>query len=523
MKNMSRRGFVKDMATAGAGLALTSFSAGAGKAHAEPDGKPNILLIFTDQHRLSAVGAYGQTVCRTPHIDRLASEGVRFENVYTTCPVCSPARGTIMTGQFPHRHGITTNIHQLGCCIHELEDRPTLLSRRLEAAGYSLGYSGKWHLGSKVSKAFGGTTNYPFLPKDVGFEGQNFPGHGGGGFKYPEYREYLAKSGYKHVVKPWSEPTKKIWPMGELEGPLESTVPYFLAENTISLIDSFKSRGAPFFIWHNFWGPHGPFCATKDYIDSYRDIEIPEWPNFHWPSRAIGGPHHVKIHPDHESLDWEDWAMSLRYYYAFTSLIDDQIGRMIAHLEETGQLENTIIIFTSDHGQTLGSHGGLTDKGWHHFEETHRIPLIVRFPHRAHAGKVLSELVSLSDIYPTVLDMAGEAWEEKNIDGASLLPLINGKADNWRDRVVTEFGGVNDLATTMRTLRWKNLKYGFNVTNEDELYDLETDPYEMTNQIDHPDYQDALRELRQRMTEWMRTSRDGALRMFRTLMRYQKR
>jgi len=142
---------------------------------------PNILLILTDQHRLSAVGAYGNTVCQTPHIDQLAGDGIRFENAYTTCPVCSPARATIMTGQYPNTHGITSNVHNIGCTINEIRDQPGLLSRRLQAAGYSLGYTGKWHLGTDSPTLFG-SPNRPTLPKDVGFEGQNFPGHGNGGF-----------------------------------------------------------------------------------------------------------------------------------------------------------------------------------------------------------------------------------------------------------------------------------------------------------------------------------------------------
>ncbi|RKY90864.1 hypothetical protein DRQ15_06405, partial [candidate division KSB1 bacterium] len=214
----------------------------------------NVLLILTDQHRLSAVGAYGSTPCRTPNIDRLAHQGVRFENAYTVCPVCSPTRATIMTGQYPHAHGVTSNVTALGCSVHELEDRPSLLSRRLETAKYSLGYSGKWHLGTDERTIFG-RSNHPCLPRDVGFEGQNFPGHGSGGFNYPEYRQYLSEKGLQHKVKR-EEGTKVTTYAGELEGPLESTVPYFLAENTISLIDRFAQRNRPFFIWHNFWGPH---------------------------------------------------------------------------------------------------------------------------------------------------------------------------------------------------------------------------------------------------------------------------
>ncbi|MCD4824887.1 MAG: sulfatase-like hydrolase/transferase [Phycisphaerae bacterium] len=472
--------------------------------------KPNVLFIFTDQHRLSAIGAYGETPCRTPNLNRLAREGVRFEKAYTTCPVCSPARGTILTGQYPHSHGICSNVHNLGCSIHELEDRPELLSRKLEAEGYSLGYTGKWHLGTDNDSAYGGT-NTQSLPSTVGFEGQDFPGHGNGGFGYPEYKAYLEENGFEHKIKPWTDDSSHIWVSGELEGPVESTVPYFLVENTISLMKDFQKRDDPFFIWHNFWGPHSPYYVPKEFIDMYRDVEIPPWPNYEWPSRSIPGPHHVKIHPDQEHLSWEDWAMEIRYYYAFTTLIDHQIGRLYEHMEAEGLLDNTVIIFAADHGETLGSHGGLTDKGWHHFEETHRIPFIIRFPDGNGKGKVIKDFATLADFYPTVLELAGgRCDDDSNIHGRSLLPLIDGTADDWPDIAVTEFGGVNQSATTQRTIRHGDIKYGYNCTNEDELYDLAVDPNETRNLIHHPDYHDRANEMRHRLMDWMRETGDPA-------------
>lgn len=475
--------------------------------------QPNILFIFTDQHRLSAVGAYGETPCKTPNIDKLAKEGILFKNTYTTCPVCSPARASIMTGKFPHSHGISTNINQLGCSIHSLEDNPELLSRKLEKANYSLGYSGKWHLGSKQKTTPFGTISKPSLPVTVGFEGQNFPDHGGGGFGYPEYKQYLKENGFEHKVKDWAEKTKLIWPAGELEGPEESTVPYFLTENTINMIDDFSKRKKPFFIWHNFWGPHGPFYTTKKYLDMYRDVDIPEWPNYTWPASSIPGLHHAKIHPEQENLKWDDWAMMIRYYYAFTTMLDDQIGRMIEHLKNKGLMENTVIIFSSDHGQTLGSHGGLVDKGWHHFEETHRIPLIMRFP-ESNKGYTVEELVSLVDIYPTIVDIADSNQECPESQGKSLLPLIEKKGEWKRDCVVTEFNGLAHSLTTQRTLRQGNWKYAYNNCADSELYDLENDPYEMHNLINKESCKEIIMELEKCLINWMKETKDPALYRF---------
>lgn len=481
--------------------------------------RPNILFIFTDQHRLAALGCYGETPCRTPHIDSLAQDGIRFETAYTVCPVCSPSRATIMTGQYPHAHGICSNVHNLGCSVHELADRPELLSRRLQVAGYRCGYSGKWHLGTDADVVFGGRST-PSLPEDVGFQGQNFPGHGGGGFGYPEYKAYLAEHGFEHRVTRLDNRPIPVMRYGVLEGPVESTVPHFLAEHTIGMIDEITASDKPFFIWHNFWGPHAPYYSPREFYDQYRDVEIPEWPNFRWPAGEINAPHRVKLHPQAEKLTWEDWAEGIRHYYAFTSLIDQQIGRIVNHLDERGLRGNTIIIFAADHGETLGSHGGLTDKGWHHFEEIQRIPFIVWMPRQLlgnglKPGTVLGEWVSLADVYPTILDLAGAEYSPSTIHGRSLVPLLRGETAPWRDKVFVEFNGVNSIGTSMVSVRVGDLKYGWNCSNTDELYDLEDDPYEMRNLIHDPPHAGHVREMRELIAEWMEETGYSGILMYR--------
>ena len=493
--------------------------------------KPNILLLFTDQHRLSAVGAYGSTPCLTPNIDGLASEGVRFENVYTTCPVCTPARASIITGQLPHNHGMVQNIEDKYTPVHELSDGPNLLSRQLQRAGYKLGYTGKWHLGSKYTKKLNAPI-CPCLPKDVGFEGHNFPGHGNGGWNFPEFRNYLKLRGLEHKVKPWLESTTPYRAQeygGILEQSLEGTVPYYLAENTIDMIDHITNDGRPFFIWHNFWGPHSPYFVIEEYLDLYRNEEIPEWPNYRWPAREIQGPHQFSITPQllwlGKDLKWEDWAMAIRYYYAFTTLIDGQIGRIIDHLRQRKILENTVVVFTADHGESLGDHGGIYNKGWTHFEETHRIPLIIKMPDAHASNRVVKELVSLADIYPTIMEMAGlqsytlppaavPADYPYNTavrpDGMSLMPLIRGNQVKWRKLVVSEFHGLYDNMCMMRTCRCGKYKYGYTFLGRDELYDLEQDPYEMNNLIDEPRYSDVLENLRMHLWEHMEQTNDSA-------------
>ena len=465
--------------------------------------RPNVLLILTDQHRLSALGAYGETPCRTPNLDRLASESIRFETAYTPCPVCSPARASIITGRYPHSHGITSNVHNLGCSVHELPDRRDLLSRQLQQAGYQCGYTGKWHLGTGKTEAFGAPVT-PSLPSSVGFTGQDFPGHGNGGFKFPEYSEYLNSRGLIHKVDtshcPW--PGKAPMPYGILQGGEESTVPYFLTENTISLLEQFASSREPFFMWHNFWGPHSPYYATGEMYDLYRDVQIPPWPNFDWDPSDDRYAHSLKMHPRKDETCWEDWEEAVRHYYAFTTMIDRQAGRLLDYLDASGLAENTVVIFSADHGETLGSHGGLTDKGWHHFEEIQRIPFIIRLPsalagENLRAGTVHEAHVSLLDIYPTVLELAGIS--PPNCHGHSIIPLLRGEQSFIREEDIVEFFGVNNLSTTMITLRKGRFKYGWNASNRDELYNLEEDPWETENLLDHYNYKEIKSEMRERI------------------------
>jgi len=469
--------------------------------------KPNILLIVTDQHRLSGIGCYGDTPCKTPNIDRLAREGTRFETAYTPFPVCSPARASIITGQYAHKHGLSANSHTIGASVHSIVDRPQLLSRRLQTNGYFCGYTGKWHLGDQRETIFN-TPNFQSLPSSVGFTGQDFPGHGNGGHHYPEYQNYLKENGYEIEYTHQEEFAIGVR-LGRFDAPAEATVPYFLTNHTIELIDQAED---PFFIWHNFWGPHEPYDIPESYYEMYKDVAIPQWANFEWASREIAGPHQIKVHAEGDQLEWADWEEALRHYYAFTTLIDEQIGRLYEHLEATNKLDNTIIIFTADHGETLGSHGGMTDKGWSFFEEIQRVPFIVCHPN-GQRNVVRDEFISLVDLYPTILDYAG--IEATDHHGLSLRPLVKGESIAWRDSVVTEFFGLGGLSANMISIRQGNMKYGWNASGNDELYDFDTDPHEMVNQISNEDYADSLQNLRQALDTWMIDTKYKGISMYR--------
>lgn len=454
--------------------------------------KKNILLFVTDEHRLSGIGAYGKTPCKTPNIDRLAEQGVLFENTYTTCPLCSPARASLLTGLHIHSHGLTANEGEMGCGNARIPDSPNLLGRKLEANGYNCGYNGKWHISGVIN------------PTDCGFVGYNYPGHGSGGHYYGDYKKYVQALGYEWKIKPHKTDGEKITGFGITDFPEEATVSHYLANNTIEMIDELSEKEKPFFIWHNDWGPHGEHWVPQEYYDMYKDVEIPKWGNFDWKSENPYFPVTLmKAVPNNEQFTWDDYAEVIRHYYAFCTLIDDQVGRIVNHLEEKGLLEDTVIIFTSDHGETLGSHGGLTDKGWSHFEEIQRIPLIVSDPD-GNKEKVVSEFASLIDVYATICDYADANYS--NSQGHSLLQFIEKepqKVTRWRDCVFVEFFGLGGCATNMVTCRKENLKYGWTCSNKDELYDLSKDPDELHNLIEDPAYAEDIEYLRKCMYTFM--------------------
>lgn len=467
--------------------------------------QPNVIIFFTDQHRLSGIGCYGETACRTPNIDQLAATGNRFETAYTCCPLCSPARASLMTGVHVHAHGMLSNNFEYGTCMANLPDGDHLLPRKLLAAGYRCGYTGKWHLGGPRDAWFGAKQDAS-LPTTRGFEMiENDPHEG-----------YLARNGYAYEPKPTSE----YFSCARYDGPVEASISHWLGDQTLSLIDRFADDSKPFFIMHSDPGPHTGYTAPQELYESYLDADIPPWPNFDWDSRGINGPHQVKIHPKKETLQWEDYADALRHYYARCTLIDMQLGRIREHLAERGLLDNTLIIFTSDHGETLGSHGCLLDKGWHHFEETHRIGMVMSGPGVTTPGRVLPQWASLLDVYPTILDAAGADLDSAAVHGRSLTPLLRGEEPPWRDEIFTEFFGLGNLPGTLLTCRHGDLKYGWNCANWDELYDLAADPHETSNVAQDPAYADSLRSMRERTAAFMERTGHKSLGQFRTTRLY---
>lgn len=492
--------------------------------------RPNILFIQTDQHLATTLGCYGSTICQTPHIDALAQEGVLFQNAYASCPICTPARASIQTGLYPSKHGMQTNIYSPGCMIHELPDNPGLLSRRLESVGYQRGFTGKWHLGfgdnarehpefkhhAQATPMLTFVAHKGSLPTTVGYTGDDFPGHGGIGMDAPQYRQYLKDRGIELRVRKFIDHYPHNF---EVLSGLESSVTYFLTEQAIQHMDGFISgANEPFYYNLNYWGPHGPYHAPTEYLDLYREDSIPPWASWNDDQKQKPPIHNAHRTETTADWKWEDYETLLRTYFASITEIDHQVGRMVKFLREQGQYENTMIIFGADHGDSVGVHRGLTDKSLFMYEETNRIPLIIKEAGVAgRAGEREERFAGTCDLYSTILDYAGVALEEAERDGKSLRPLLDGSATEWRDCIVTEASGLDFIQYTQRALRWSHYKYVFNCGDPDELYDLEADPHEVINLAFSPDHQELLLEGRLKLDAWLGATGDGLQERFRRL------
>ena len=454
----------------------------------------NILLILTDQHRYDIVGANGSAICQSPHIDRLAAGGVNFQQAYSICGLCSPSRASIYTGVLPHHHGITRNTESLQAGIHIPDDMPTL-AERLREHGYRSYFAGKWHVGAQP-------------PTSRGFIGMDISGYGAIR-SHPDYLSYLERNG---LEEPQVTPVGIGWAnnlllAGTMSGPVEASIPYFLAEKTIEYLEDAVAHGEPFFLALNFWGPHAPYFPCEPYATMYEPASIPPWGNF--VDDFAGKPPIYRRYRDafigegNPLRSWEECAQWAALYFGYATQIDAQIGRVLDALERPGLADETAVIFSADHGDLTGAHGGMQDKGGMLVQEVYHIPLIARLPGSPARGVTTDLHCSNLDLAATILDIAGCSIPD-NLDSRSLLPILRGETPaGWPDHVVAEYFG-HHFTYEARMVVHAGFKYIYEPAAIDELYDLRADPWELHNLIDSPAHHGILRACRERLIWWMK-------------------
>lgn len=463
--------------------------------------RPNVLMIMTDQQRSDGFGAAGNSMIRTPNMDRLAAEGVRCTSFFVSNPFCTPSRASFLTGRYPHAHRAWDN----GVTVPE--DTVTLPGRFAEH-GYHTALIGKGHLGTHQSE--GNPDSFTALEQPwfadwhgpyYGFQeawltsGHNQPAGHYGLWLREHHPGSLALFGPEAALKPGTG-APMSWKSAL---PAEHHASTWIGDQTVSFLE--RNRGRPFFLQVSFPDPHMPFCPPAPYHDMYRleDVPMPRRrpgelddkpPHFdafrHGRVEGFGG----RPGPDLSRMTDDQIREIVAHTYGMISLIDDNLGRIVASLETLGLLDDTLIVFSTDHGELLGDHW-LVGKGPFHYDALIKIPLLWRLPGGRPAGRTVEGLMSNVDVAPTILDYAGLP-PLPDTQGRSMLPLLQGEDEGLgRDRVLVEFEWrfIPGLRLkTIRTHRHKLTVYAGRPYGE--LYDLEDDPDEFVNRWHDPAYAD---------------------------------
>lgn len=423
--------------------------------------RPNILLIMTDQHQAEALSIAGSTDLSTPNLDKLAQQGVRFKNAYVTFPLCTPSRSSIMTGKMPHALGVNSNENDEKSM--RPEDKKNGLGNVLKEAGYDCAYGGKWH------------AHEAEMVEGNGFE--------------------------------------KIADFGDIG----------LAEKCISFLSERKENEKPFFLVASFDNPHNICEWARNQPLSYGNVpipssaELPELPvNFlkstTFPEALlIEQTASKRIYPTARYSE-NDWRQYRHTYYRLVEKVDQEIGKIIDAIADLGLGDNTMIIFTSDHGDGNASHG------WNQktalYQESVKVPFIVTYNGiELPKNKVNDKLISNGlDLYPTILDYANVSVP-KDLLGESLKPLLEGKKEKEKREFVvveTKFGGKKAYGTMGRALidkKYKYILYSWG-KNREQLFDLENDPYEINNLVGLESHSKKIDEYRQKLLDWCRETND---------------
>lgn len=362
---------------------------------------PNMLLFMTDQHRVDTLPCYGNQVVRTPTLDELAAHGTVFDRFHTPTAICTPARASLVTGQAPFRHKLLANYERNVGYREDLDPDHVTFSRDLRDAGYNVGLAGKWHVGLHRTAA------------DFGFDALHMHGWHNP-VDLPEYVQYLAERG----LPPYrlTDEIRGTFPNGSpgnllaarLDQPVEATFEHFLADLAIDRLREYAAdhhaTGRPFFLATMFFGPHLPYNIPAEYFDLYDPdrIELP-------PSIAetfLGKPPVQRNYSAHWTFDTMDESVSRKLiaaYWGYVTMIDHEIGRIVAAARELGVYDDSAVFFTADHGEFTGSHR-LHDKGPAMYEDIYRVPGLARLP--GGPAQRRGEFADLLDLTATIRDLA---------------------------------------------------------------------------------------------------------------------
>ena len=449
--------------------------------------RPNVVFILTDDQRADALGCMGHPHLKTPHIDRLAKEGILFKNHFCTTSLCSPSRASILGGLYAHSHGVVNNFTDYP------KDLPTF-PRQLQSRGYTTAYIGKWHMGEDDDS------------KRPGFD--HFVTHRGQG-KYFD-TEFRTNDGERKVVPG-----------------------YYTTVVTDMALDWMKAQEdgeKPFLLMLGHKAPHSFYFPEKKYEKSFDHVRVPypvtafrldDKPK--WISQRLSTWHGIygplfdwrKEFPDTSAAGMLDFEKMVRAYWGTLLSVDDSVGRLYAYLKKIGQLDNTLFIFTSDNGLLEGEHG-MVDKRTGH-EPSLRIPLVVRYPALTSSARTIEAQTLTLDFASSILEICGAPPLPKT-QGRSWKKLVTTGDPDWRKSWYYEYNYEKQFPYTpnvraLRTDEWKYIRYPHGDGSPDkhmaELYHLKTDPGETTNLIGDEKYEATVARLRRELDQRIAESHPG--------------
>jgi N-acetylglucosamine-6-sulfatase len=439
-------------------------------AAAQPKPKRrNVIFILSDDHRYDAMGFLkGQPFLETPHLDSLARDGAHLKNAFVTTALCSPSRATILTGKYAHKHKIVDNNTAIPAGT-------TYFSSYLQKAGYKTAFIGKWHMGGESDAP------QPGFDRWVSFRGQG---------------TYLPSANGLNVDG------KKVPQKG-----------YITDELTDYALEFIEKQTGPYFVYLSHKAVHAEFIPAERHKGKFNGAKFVPPPSL--TAEAVNRPMWVQNqrnswhgvdYPYHSTLDIEDYY---KRYAECLCAVDESVGRVLGLLKKRGELDSTLVIYMGDNGFAFGEHG-LIDKRTA-YEESMRVPMLARCPELFRGGQTVPSVVANLDILPTVLDAAGVPPPAGG-DGASFLPLLQGKQVTWRDSLLYEYYWERNFPQTptihaLRTDQYKYIRY-HGVWDLDELYDLREDPQELRNLIKSPAHQEIVKRMNQRLFEILEST-DG--------------
>jgi len=486
--------------------------------------RPNLLFLYTDEQAAATLAAYGNGLIEMPNLDRLAARSLVFERAYVTQPVCTPSRSSILTGMCPHTSGCTRNNVPLDAdveCLPELG----------EFSGYRTAHMGKWHLGDEIFAQHGFDE---WVSIEDGYRAYYNPWRDRD--QHCDYWQWLVDRG---IEPSQSEDGFNAFGRGfSARLPEERSKPAFLAERATAFLRACGDD--PFVLYVNFLEPHMPFFGPRD--DQYDPADVPLPDSFHAPP---GPEAPLKLRLLHEHYRQvgisgmalrtpDDWRRLIANYWGLCSLVDTYAGRILDALEANGQADDTIVVFTSDHGDMMGAHQLVAKTVM--YDEAARVPLLLRVPWLERASGHIEEPVSQVDLVPTLLDLLGQAVPG-HLQGRSWRPeLHHGRAPEAAD-VVIEWNGPDNgmLGATQHTLphhlealtsydeAWDAVtaplrtivtptgwKFTCSPRGEHELYNLHEDPGETRNLMGDPAIGELVADLYERLLEWQERTGDEA-------------